>query len=335
MDGYREPSTHLWRLQLNHNEPSIDQLIQSAQHTDGHAHHVNALLPEGAAANVIQFLHKALFSPSKFTLLKAINNNNQLTTWPGMTTENVTKHLQKSFATTLGHQDQTRKNARSTQPQPPIDEKSEQEPDPISPQQRTHQVFTAIVDSGTGKIYTDQTGRFPVTSSRGNKYLFLLYDYDSNDILAEPIKSRQQDELLRAYKQLIQHLQQRGLTPKLQRLDNECSAAMKTEMDAQNIDWQLTPVGIHRRNAAERAIHTFKNHLLAGLASTDDNFPVHLWCRLVKQAQQTPNLLRTSRINPRLSAEAQLNGQFDYNRTPLAPPGIKVVIHERHDTRKS
>jgi hypothetical protein len=43
----------------------------------------------------------------------------------------------------------------------------------------------------------------------------------------------------------------------------------------------------------------------------------------------------TSRINPRLSAEAQLNGQFDYNRTPLAPPGIKVVIHERHDTRKS
>jgi hypothetical protein len=53
---------------------------------------------------------------------------------------------------------------------------------------------------------------------------------------------------------------------------------MKDEMDTQNIDWQLTPVGIHQRNAAERAIRMLKNHLLAGLASTDDDFPIHLWC---------------------------------------------------------
>jgi hypothetical protein len=131
MDGYREPSTRLWRLHLNQNEPSIDKLIQSAQQKDGHAHHVNALIPEGTAADVIQFLHKALFSPYTSTLLKAINNN-QLTTWPGMTTENVIKHLPKSIATTLGHQDQTRKNARSTQPKPPIETESEQEPDPTS-----------------------------------------------------------------------------------------------------------------------------------------------------------------------------------------------------------
>jgi hypothetical protein len=91
MDGYREPSTRLWRLQLNNNEPSLDDLIKTAQDNDGFNHHVNALLPEGTAADVIIFLHKALFSPSTSTLLQAINNN-QLTTWPGMTAENVTKH---------------------------------------------------------------------------------------------------------------------------------------------------------------------------------------------------------------------------------------------------
>ena len=32
-------------------------------------------------------------------------------------------------------------------------------------------------------------------------------------------------------------------------------------------------------------------------------------------------LLHPYRLNPRLSAEAQLNGVFDFNRTPLAPPG--------------
>jgi hypothetical protein len=32
----------------------------------------------------------------------------------------------------------------------------------------------------TGQIYTDQTGRFPTTSSRGNKYVMILYHYDGN-----------------------------------------------------------------------------------------------------------------------------------------------------------
>jgi hypothetical protein len=108
---------------------------------------------------------------------------------------------------------------------------------------------------------------------------------------------------------------------------------MKDLMDELDVQWQLTPTGIHRRNAAERGIHTFKNHLQAGLASTDDNFPLHLWCRLVQQVQLTLNLLRNSRINPQLSAEAQLNGQSDYNKTPIAPPGIRVVIHEKSNKR--
>jgi len=56
---------------------------------------------------------------------------------------------------------------------------------------------------------------------------------------------------------------------------------------------------------------------------------MNLWCRLIRQAEITLNLLRASRINPRLSAYAQLSGAFDYNATPLAPPGIKCIIHEK------
>jgi hypothetical protein len=41
----------------------------------------------------------------------------------------------------------------------------------------------------TGQIYTDQTGRFVTPSSTGHNYLLVLYDFDSNAILAEPIKS--------------------------------------------------------------------------------------------------------------------------------------------------
>jgi hypothetical protein len=49
----------------------------------------------------------------------------------------------------------------------------------------------------------------------------------------------------------------------------------------------------------------------------------------------TLNLLRQSRLNPKLSAHAQLNGLFDYNDTPLAPPGTRVIIHEKPDKRGS
>ena len=156
----------------------------------------------------------------------------------------------------------------------------------------------------TGKIYSDQTGRFPLTSSRGHKYIMIVYDYDSNSILAEPLKSRNELELLRAYTKIHHDLTTRGLKPVLQILDNEAPGKLKRYMQNNNVTYQLVPPHIHRRNAAERAISTWKDHFIATLSNTDPLFPLHLWCRLIDQATTTLNLLRPSRINPRLSAKA-------------------------------
>jgi hypothetical protein len=38
-----------------------------------------------------------------------------------------------------------------------------------------------------------------VISSKGNKYIMVLYEYDGNAILAEPIKNRTAPELLRVF----------------------------------------------------------------------------------------------------------------------------------------
>jgi hypothetical protein len=62
---------------------------------------------------------------------------------------------------------------------------------------------------------------------------------------------------------------------------------------------------------------------------------MHLWCRLIHQCTLTLNLLRQSQINPRLLAQAQLNGAFDFNKTPLAPPGTRVIIHEQTGVRRT
>ena len=61
-------------------------------------------------------------------------------------------------------------------------------------------VITPIAE--TGNMFSDQTGYFLVTSSKGNKYITIMYDYDSNNILGEAIKSRTGDELSRVFKKM-------------------------------------------------------------------------------------------------------------------------------------
>jgi hypothetical protein len=183
----------------------------------------------------------------------------------------------------------------------------------------------------TNQIYTDLTGRFTTTSPSGNKYILIFYDYDSNSFLSAPMKNRGDKEMILAFDLLIQSLIIRGLKPHLQRLDNEAYLALRNYLIKQGINFQLSPPHIHRRNNAERAIQTFKNHFIAGLCSVDPTFLLKLWDKLLPQVTITLNLLRKSRINPRMLAYAQLNGHFDFNRTPLAPPDTRIIAHEKPD----
>jgi hypothetical protein len=127
----------------------------------------------------------------------------------------------------------------------------------------------------------------------------------------------------------------RGLTPKLMKLDNEASKLLKDYLYQQDITFQLVPPYIHRRNSAERAISSFKNHLISGLCSKDKSFPMHLWDSILPQAVITLNMLRTSRINPKLSAAIHIFGQYDFNRAPFAPPVTRIIAHETPGRRRT
>jgi hypothetical protein len=302
----------------------------------------NFTIHDANTRQCMKFLHLSLFSPTKSTLLKAIANDH-FVGWPALNTANVKRHLRLEVPTILGHMDQQRKNVRSTVSHAPTTIRASELQDdafvapgpPITDGQRTHDVVFSVNELPTGKIFTDQTGSFPVVSSRGVKAVMVMYDYDSNAILTEGITSRSKTELLRAYKVLLHRLHAAGIKPRLQRMDNEASGIFKEFLQAQNIDYQLTPAGMHRRNAAERAIRTWKNHFLAGLSSINPRFPMRFWCQLLPQAEMTLNLLRQSRLNPRLSAYAQVHGMFNFNRTPLAPPGCEAIVFNGPDKRDS
>jgi hypothetical protein len=146
------------------------------------------------------------------------NKNGIFSSWPGLTEHAVEKHLYKSTSTTKGHLNQQIQNARTTK----IKDAQVIVPDPDTDHGvKTQFVYAATIDAC--QIYTDQTGRFPVVLSKGNKYITILYDYDSNAILAQPIKDRTAPELLKDFQFMEQELVARGLKPKLMKLDNEAS----------------------------------------------------------------------------------------------------------------
>jgi hypothetical protein len=55
----------------------------------------------------------------------------------------------------------------------------------------------------------------------------VLYEYDGNAIMAEPIKNNKAAKLLRSFQVMEQKLTTRGLKPKRMTLDNEASKLLK------------------------------------------------------------------------------------------------------------
>jgi hypothetical protein len=125
------------------------------------------------------------------------------------------------------------------------------------------------------------------------------------------MKSRSAFELLKAYENIHQELTSRGFKPKLQTFDNEASVALKSFFTEDDVEHQLVPTHYHRRYAAEKAIHNFKEHFVSGLASVDLDFPLHLCDHVLPQAEMTLNLLRTSMQHPHLSAAAHYHVMVD------------------------
>ena len=90
---------------------------------------------------------------------------------------------------------------------------------------------------------------------------------------------------------------------------------------------------MHWSNADEQMIQTFKNNFIAGLCSVNLNFPLQLLDRLLDQATNTLNMVQKHRINQNIIPNEQLFGIFNFNRTPFAPPGTKILVHDKPENR--
>ena len=278
---------------------------------------------------VVRYLHAALGSPTQATLLTAAQHGN-LVTFPGLTPHNISRHFPESDETQKGHMKQTKQGVRSTKI---VDEDAmlgiNQQPGV-----KHKDVYLIVFDATKKMMYSDQTGKFPITSARGNKYIMVAVELDGNYIDGEPLQSRSAKALTKAYQAIFQRWKATGvICPNWHILDNEAPAELKQAIRENKCRVELTPADQHRRNAAERAIQTFKGHFISVLAGVDNSFPINQWDELLPQTILTLNLLRQSNVAPNISAYAYHHGSFDYNRMPIAPMGCAVQFHIKPNRR--
>jgi hypothetical protein len=145
---------------------------------------------------LVNYLHKAMFVPTKSALLQAVKNGH-LITWPGLTEQAINKHLKLTPATAMGYMNQHRQNIRSTSKKPVTSDIEDESVTPAGLGTKTHLVYAVLVDQG--QLYTDLTGKFPVRSSKGNWYIMVCYAFYCNYVKFVPMKPRYSSEWVKAY----------------------------------------------------------------------------------------------------------------------------------------
>jgi hypothetical protein len=116
--------------------------------------------------------------------------------------------------------------------------------EPTAHNEHTHLCFATVMET-TGKTFSDQTGRFLIPSSAGNNYVFVMYDFDSNSIHAEPMRNRTGKQHVEAYNTVHNRLVKAGLRPQLHMLDsNKCSTLLREFITDQGTTLQTIPVAV-------------------------------------------------------------------------------------------
>eukprot|EP00957_Ditylum_brightwellii_P118052 9003157-Ditylum_brightwellii.AAC.1 len=140
------------------------------------------------------------------------------------------------MATAKGHMAQNKKNVQPTSKHITVKERhkegNEDDIKKFHPRQQPIKTNTVYLILKLAKkfdhtLYMDLTGKFPVTSQAGNKYVLVAYDYNSNAILAVSVPNQSNNSLTKAINHVYTYLTERGFKPALNVLDNEASTAVK------------------------------------------------------------------------------------------------------------
>eukprot|EP00804_Cyclotella_cryptica_P027241 CCRYP_014349-RA/>CCRYP_014349-RA protein AED:0.16 eAED:0.16 QI:0/0/0/1/1/1/3/0/1022 len=312
--GTQPPPTHHKKAPADILSPTHTATPTTCPHL--HTHLRTRYLPTTGA--LVAFLHATAGYPVKSTWLQAIQRG-FYNSWPGLIYKLVAKYCPTADDTIQGHMAQPRQHIRST------NRATYHQPASPASSQHDIDIFTIPLN----KIFTDDTGSFHPRARSGNQYIMIAFHADTNAILVRPFPNTHDVHHITACQDIHARLCNANCKPLVHILDNEASLAFRQAITSNGCTFQLVPPHVHHRNAAERTIHTFKDHFLAILAGTAPSFPARRWDLLIPHAELTLNLLRASHCNLTLSAWEDLVGPFNFDAIPLGPAGYRILIHSK------
>ena len=302
----------------------------------GHTPTANIMVRHEINADFVEYTHASFGSPPDSSMLRALKAG-YLVNVDRITAKMFSDNMPNSIATAKGHLDQTRQGSQST---------SKRRKSPIKPtsldihddsdlgpeQNETIATFKVLKANENA---SDLTGKFPYISRRG--FTYMLISIFRGYIHIELMKDKSAAEYLRAMRLTYTFFSTKGHKPDFQALDNETSAIMEAFLHEEaKVSFQYVPANTHRRNRAERAIRSWKNHFLATLATTDPYMPKNIWDELVAQAELTLSHLRAYTPDTSLSSYEGIHGsKYNFNAHPINVAGVRTVALTPADKRES
>ena len=311
LTGTRNMSNKLWNINISSN--NCNSLIRET----------NLLTTN---EKIVNFYHACLGSPTEQQYYNAV-----LKGWvefPGLTANMIPKYLSKSRFITRGHMKLLKQNLRSSH----IETNDDICPKVKQHNQKHIQIMMRVVE--TPRLFIDSTGGF-IEDTTQVWYDLVMFSDTANYIHVESMDNRNAGTYEQAFNDGLKFFRDRDIPINILRLDNEQSSLVSAICVRNKIKLELVPPGNHRSNTAERAIDTWKSHKISMMATADEECDPKVFKHFNKQGELTINLLRQSGMSKFVSAWHQVNGKYNFNNTPIAPPGIKVEFYQSRSRRES
>jgi hypothetical protein len=244
--GFRATSAAGENIQVEFLQGGIQSMAMAA-HASSTPYNPQTLdLPSINA--LVSFYHACLGFPVKQMWLDTIKASN-CGTFDGLTYSKMARYCPDCDDTILGHLAQQHRNVRSTKPKCPTPLLPAALPTaaPGPKDMPPNQVFIKVYP--LSRLYTDDTGRFPIRARSGNQYIMIAFHADGNLILQQTFKSKSDRHQIAAYNAIMTCLAARGLSVDLQILDNKASAEYKeaitsSGMQNSNLSHRICIAGI-------------------------------------------------------------------------------------------
>ena len=275
------------------------------------------------AGDRVEFFSRVFSSPAESTILRAVKKG--WIRFPGIADRILRrhKHRLRTPESAAGHLDQVQQNQKRQERQ--------DNPPKLAAKEHTLQHIDIVTYIHREENHMDATARFTTPSHDGYEYTLIMVAIQGNYIHAELMKTRHKSRYLSAHQAGLQFSKSEDMRPHFSAL------IMKPRKHLQTICMQRkSKLTLHHHiNIAETRLKERKNHVIGTFAGVDPQFPMCAWSELIPQLEITVNYLRPSHMHTRMSAWEALNGTYNFDTHPLAPPGTAITIHEKPAQRRS